>query len=103
MIENPTTSMLTVDDVARRLKVGQSSVEEWIKNLDLGSFKKGSRRRVSEQCLTEFVLVNTLKPRRPDWLTREIEEQFWRKIDERVQQAMAGARHGNTITMEKAA
>jgi len=89
MIENPTTSMLTLDDVAARLKVGKSSVEEWVASGELGSFKKGGRRRVSEQSLNEFVLAHTFKPRRPDWLTRELEEQFWNKIREVARQEFA--------------
>lgn len=84
-----TTQLLTLDDVAERLKVGKSSVEEWVANLDLASFKKGGRRRVSEQALTEFVLLNTLKPKRPVWLTRELEEQFWNKIRDVVKQEFA--------------
>lgn len=83
-MENPTTEMLTLEDVATRLKVALRSVQQWVYDKDLGSFHKGERRRVSEAQLTEFVLLNTVNPRRPKWLTPEIENEFVRKMREFV-------------------
>jgi excisionase family DNA binding protein len=86
MTENPTTKMLTLDEVVARLQVAKGSVESWVADGLLPSFKIGARRRVSEQALTEFVLKYTVKAKNPDWLTRELEEQFWNRIREVARQ-----------------
>jgi excisionase family DNA binding protein len=86
MIANATTQLLTLDEVAERLHVAKSTVEEWVYAKDLGSFKKGGSRRVSEEDLTKFVLANTLNPRRPAWLTAEVESKFLEQLREVIRQ-----------------
>lgn len=87
MIITPTTHLLKLADVAAELSVGERTVQNWIyeKNAPLGSFVKGSVRRVSLQDLTKFVLLNTLNPHRPDWLTAAIESDFRRMLREEMQ------------------
>jgi excisionase family DNA binding protein len=72
----PEINMLTLDQVAEEIGVAKSTVEEWVYNKDLASFKKGGVRRVNREDLVRFVALNTLKPRRPDWLTAKIESDF---------------------------
>lgn len=76
MISTATTDLLTLEAVAMRLGVSKGSVENWVSAKDLASFKKGGMRRVSEEELTKFVLLNTVKPKRPDWLTAAVEADF---------------------------
>lgn len=75
------TTFLTLDQVAGRIDVAKSTVEEWVSTKQIESFKKGKVRRVSEEALTKFVLLNTVKPRRPDWLTAEIQTEFERRLE----------------------
>lgn len=89
MIANATTQLLTLDEAAGRLGVSRRSVEEWITNKSLASFKKGGCRRVSEEALTRFVLLHTLNPQRPDWLTCQVESEFTAKLRELIRQEFA--------------
>lgn len=75
---SPTTKLFSLDEVAAEIGVHRTTVEDWVTDGDrpLGSFKKGKTRRVSLADLTAFVLGNTLKPKRPAWLTPEVERQF---------------------------
>lgn len=84
MIISPTTHLLKLPVVASQLSVGLRTVEEWVggERPVLGSFLKGSVRRVSEEDLIKFVLLNTLNPRRPDWVTAPIESHFQEKLRE---------------------
>jgi excisionase family DNA binding protein len=84
MSSQATTKLLTLDEVAERLGVSRRTVEEWIENKFLASFKKGGCRRVSEEALTKFVLLHTLNPQRPDWLTVKVESDFTQKLREIV-------------------
>lgn len=68
--------MLTLEQVAMRLGVAKVTVERWVHDRDLESFLKGGVRRVSEESLTKFVLLNSVKARRPDWLTAAVESEF---------------------------
>lgn len=88
MLHNPTTEMLTLDEVAEELNVAKSSVEEWVYDRSLESFTKGRLRRVSRESLTKFVLLNTMKPKRPDWLTAEIESRFTQQLRQIVASIM---------------
>ena len=85
MIIAPTTHLLTLDDVAAETGVVRRTVEEWIHAKDLGSFKKGGCRRVSLEHLTKFVLLHTFNPRRPEWLTAQVEGDFQKRLREMVQ------------------
>lgn len=67
---------LTLDEVAVRLGISKATIERWVANRDLDSFKKGGCRLVSEESLAKFVLLNTVKAKRPDWLTAAVETDF---------------------------
>jgi hypothetical protein len=86
MISEATTQMLTLDEVAARLKVALRSVQQFVYDKDLGSFHKGERRRVSELQLVEFVLINTVNPKRPHWLTPRLESEFVEKMKDLIRQ-----------------
>jgi len=85
-------SMLTVDEVAAQLGVSKSSVEEWVRTKSLASFKVGRLRKVSREELARWVLANTVRSRRPEWATAEIESEFLkllrRLVDEVVETRM---------------
>jgi excisionase family DNA binding protein len=76
MTSNATTELLTLDAVAAELSVSKTSVEAWVRDKHLASFKKGRCLRVSREDLTKFVLANTRNPKRPDWLTAPVESDF---------------------------
>lgn len=76
MSTNATTELLSIDEAASSLNVSKSTVEKWVRDKDLASFKKGKNRLVSREDLTRFVLLNTVKPKRPDWLTAPVESDF---------------------------
>lgn len=84
MINEATTRLLTLDEAAERLGVSRRTVEEWVEQKALASFKKGGCRRVSEEALIKFVLLHTLNPQRPDWLTARVESEFVQKVRELV-------------------
>lgn len=84
MSTNATTELLSLDGVAAELNVSKSTVEKWVHDKDLASFKKGKNRLVSRESLTRFVLLNTVNPRRPDWLSAEVESRFVRQLREMV-------------------
>jgi excisionase family DNA binding protein len=98
MIPEATTKMLTLDGVAGRLGVSRRTVEEWVYNKDLAAFKKGGRGkkggcpRVSEESLAKFVLLHTLNPKRPEWLTAQVESQFVEKLREMIRVEMHNER-----------
>jgi excisionase family DNA binding protein len=92
MTFNATTKMLTLDEVAERLGVARRTIEEWAYNKDLASFKKGGCRRVSEEALTKFVLLHSLNPKRPDWLTAAVESDFRNALRASRQAGSAGDR-----------
>lgn len=75
-IPAPELNLLTLDDVAGLVKVSKWSVEQWVAAQALDSFRKGQIRRVTMQALVTFVVQNTLRARKPKWLTPEIEDQF---------------------------
>jgi len=72
--------LLTLDQVAAKIQIAKSTAELWVYQGDLASFKKGAVRRVSPEALARFIILNTLKPRRPDWLTAPIESEFRRQV-----------------------
>jgi excisionase family DNA binding protein len=88
MTAEATTKMLTLDEVAERMHVAKCTVEEWVYSKKLASFKIGGNRRVSEEALTEFVLKHTLAPRRPEWLTTQVESQFVEKLRQIISQVV---------------
>lgn len=97
---NPTTHMLSLEEVADELGVSLSTVKEWVKKKLLASFKKGKTRRVSEQALIEFVVTNTVRPKRPDWLTASVESDFWARVAAVVKREVAveaGKHRGESI------
>jgi excisionase family DNA binding protein len=100
--------LLTLDQVAAQLGVSKSSVEEWVRTKSLASFKVGRLRKVSCEELARFILANTVRSRRPDWMTDEIESEFLKRlrhlVDEVVEQrlfetrnAECGTRNPSTI------
>jgi hypothetical protein len=92
-IVSPTTHLLRVPEVAAELGVCESTVQNWIyakapKKPALESFVKGGVRMVSLEALTRFVLLNSVKPGRPDWLTAAVESDFRQIIRMEVQAAL---------------
>lgn len=83
------TTFLTLDQVAARLGVSRATIERWVHDRGLESFKKGGVRLVSEESLTRFVLLNTVKAKRPDWCTAAVETDFRnllrRIVDEKIE------------------
>lgn len=77
--------MLSLDAVAEVLGVSKTSVEEWVRTKAIASFKKGRVRRIAREDLARFVALNTVKPRRPDWLTASVESEFRRQLRELVE------------------
>jgi hypothetical protein len=84
MIITATTHLLKLSAVAVELSVAERTVQDWVygEHPVLGSFTKGSVRRVSLEDLTKFILLNTLNPRRPEWLTAPVESNFQEKLRE---------------------
>lgn len=76
--------MLTLEEVAEEISVSLSSVECWVRTKALASFKKGRTRRVARAALDEFILQNTVRPRRPDWLTPALSDQLRERLREMV-------------------
>lgn len=89
MSYSPTVHLLDLDQVAARLGVHRATVEQWVKEKLIASFKMGKVRRISLQSLIEFVLAHTLNPTRPAWLTPEVESEFWARQREIVKQEVA--------------
>lgn len=78
---SPSTHMYTLQEVADELGVGFTTVKDWVYGTEdadpaLDSFNKVKGRRVSLEDLTRFVLANTVRARRPKWLTPEVESKF---------------------------
>ena len=97
---DPTTKLLTTQEVADELGLAQSVIEGWIAepNPELSSFRKGKRiRRVSLADLLEFVLRNRVQARRPEWLTPEVESRFRNLLRESVRLEI------QTLNLERAA
>jgi len=67
---------LTIDELAAELRVAKSTAEKLVADLEIASFKIGKVRRIRREDLARFVLLHTLKPRRPDWLTAKVELEF---------------------------
>ncbi len=83
MIFSPTTKLLTLAEVAGEVHVAKSTVGEWVYQEEcLASFRKGSIRRVSLENLTRFVILNTLNPRRPEWMTAAVQTEFEKRLEE---------------------
>jgi excisionase family DNA binding protein len=77
MISPPSIpELMTIDEVKDALKVSKTSVEGWIYAREIASFKKGRHRKVAREDLVRFVMLNTIKARRPDWLTAQLETEF---------------------------
>lgn len=90
MILTPTTHLLKLPEAAAELRVGESTMGEWVfgtrtRDPVLASFTKDKVRRVSLEDLTRFVLLNTVNPKRPDWLTAAVESEFRRQLREMIQ------------------
>ena len=56
--------LLTVSEVAERCGVRPATVRNWIKNGELGHFKKGIIIRVPSQDFLKFIRENKRSPRR---------------------------------------
>lgn len=78
--------LLSLERVASILGVSLSSVDGWIKEHALASFKRGSVRRVASSALAQFVAQNTLNPQKPDWLTPAVENKFREQETARLRQ-----------------
>lgn len=76
--------LLDVTEAARLVGVAQSTMEAWVADKTVGSFKKGRSRRIAREELVRFVLVNTLRPKRPEWLTTAVESDFQKVLREIV-------------------
>jgi len=90
MSSEPTTSLLTLEEAAERLGVKLRTVQEWVYGGEdsepvLDSFTKVKGRRISEEALARFVLANTLRARRPKWLTEKVESEFMQKMRQMIQ------------------
>jgi excisionase family DNA binding protein len=100
MTPHATTELLSIDAAAGELGVSKTTVEKWVRDKDLASFKKGKCRLISRADLTKFVILNTVRPRRPDWLTAPVESEFVEKLKGMVRQevnAELGARSAEKI------
>lgn len=97
MIICPTTDLLTLDMVAEEARVVKSTVEQWVYDLELGSFKKGKIRRVPREDWIQFVLLHKFNPRRPDWHTAQVEGHLVEMLRGIIRQEIAGSK------MERAA
>jgi len=76
--------LLTIEEAARLCGVAKSTMEVWVADQTVASFLKGRARRISREELARFVLLNTLKPKKPEWLTEEMVPNFRRLIGEIV-------------------
>lgn len=81
--------LLTIDEVVTALNVSRTSVEEWIYAREIASFKKGRVRKVAREDLVRFVMLNTVKARRPDWLTAQLETEFRQQLAALVREVLA--------------
>lgn len=79
-----TLDLMTIQAVADWLAVAKSTVETWIYNRDLPSFRKGGLRKINRADVVRFVMLNTIRPRRPDWLTAQAESEFKKLLAEIV-------------------
>jgi excisionase family DNA binding protein len=86
--------LLTIDQTAARLGVSKSTVEKWLRSKALASFKMGRLVRIDSEELARFIAVNTVKPRRPEWLTVQVEDQFWRRVREIIINEIARGKAG---------
>ena len=87
----PNSQLLTLDEVAAALGVSRTTVEDWVRSRSLGSFKKGKLRKVDRAELARFILANSVRSKRPDWCTEEIEGEFRRVVREIVQDVLSQA------------
>lgn len=87
VIFSPTTALLKLPEAATELSVGESTLDNWVYGKDpiLASFMKDKIRRVSLQDLTRFVLLHTVRPNRPTWLTAAVESDFRKLLRQEVQ------------------
>jgi excisionase family DNA binding protein len=84
---SPVTKMFDYQTVADELGVHKCTVEEWVKDPQIGLFKMGEKiRKISQANLTEFVLGHTVNPKRPKWLTAPIECEHEKKMREWMRQ-----------------
>lgn len=92
MNTHPTTELLPLVHVAAELGVSLTTVQQWVKDRDLDAFRKGSNVGISREALTRFVLLNTVRAKRPDWLTAEVESEFRRQQREMIRQEIQNER-----------
>ena len=86
----PELDLMSLHEVADEIGVSKSSVEEWVyAEQSLASFKKGKVRKVARADLVQFVLLNTVKPRRPDWLNPKLELEFRNLLRKMVKEEVA--------------
>ena len=74
--------LLDLDAAAAALGVSKSTMEGWVRSKAISSFKHGRVRRVAREELARFVLANTIRCRRPDWLCGAVQGEFEKKIAE---------------------
>jgi hypothetical protein len=93
MIVTPATHLLKLTDVAAELRVSEATLDKWVfgKHPVLASFKKDATRRVSVEELTRFVLLHTVRPHRPEWLTTAVESEFRNLLRDLVRQELNAA------------
>jgi excisionase family DNA binding protein len=82
--------LLTLEQTAAALGVAKSTVEEWVSQKRLASFKVGRVRRVAREDLARFIGLHTVKARRPDWCTADVETELRRMVREIVREFQAG-------------
>jgi hypothetical protein len=94
--------LLTLEEAAAFARVGGTMMAGWIKGNkpEVASFCKGRNRTVHRDSLVEFIWLNSLRPRKPDWMTPQVESDAQRLMRELVaaEVAQAMANYESRIT-----
>jgi excisionase family DNA binding protein len=75
---------MTPDEVAEDLQVCRRTADRLIKRGTVPSIKIGDQTRVPREGYEKALLLQTLNPKRPDWMTDQLVDRLWKMLDDRI-------------------